>query len=190
MGPAHQGHRLVVGDDLGIVRCIDKLGMKSWDTAAEVSRHGDMDKKLGVRCLAGWAQNWGGHEGTWCAAGTVAGTVSLFQGPAMIPRATLAASEHAAAPVSPITDLLWTQQQPTSSSSAPPTLLSTHRAGIIRMHRQAEACTEATCPWEETTTIQTNTVIDCCAISADQSLLAVGGEGSELTTWDLAKGAA
>jgi hypothetical protein len=165
--------QLMLGDHMGDLHCLMKSSAAAWSEAAVVHRHGELDKGRAVNALSASRPSADGQDAQIVIASRENGDVTLHSAADCSCTATL----RSAAGV-PAIGAEWLDPEACTR------LLAVHQDGSCRAHTR-EADSRA---WSQLRTWQTAANLQCFGLDMDGRRAAVGGQGSELSVWDVEQG--
>jgi hypothetical protein len=178
----NQSASVVVGDDLGVVRCMNLPASHNWGDAVVNASDGTMCKEQAIQCMASLLQGDGGSEGSdsdLVAAGRVDGSVTVHQAPSCRTVTAFKGATSSGGGGDGVTAVCWLPRASTERAA----LLAGHASGQLVLHRhEAE-------DWSTSNVAQCHAQLQCCDVHAAGQLVAFGGEGSVPCVHDVSTGA-
>ena len=168
---------IVVGDDLGVVRCLNMPITRCWGDAVVSASDGTMCKEQAVQCMASHLKDSdsGAEPSDLVAAGRVDGSVTVHAAPSC---RTVATFKAASANAGGVAALCWLPRASAERAS----LLAAHADGNVVLHRHGED------EWSTAAVAQCAAQLQCCDLHSGGQLLATGGDGSMPCVHDLQTG--
>jgi hypothetical protein len=162
----------IFGDHLGVLYSLLKPRAAAWSEASVVHRHGAMDKGHAVNSLSPSVANYCGDAQSILAS-RANGGVTLHSATDCTCLATVKGAGGA-----PVIGADWLD------ALARPRVLSVHQDGCCCVHDQLEGSTD----WTQTCMWQASASVQCFGLDWDRRRAAVGGQGTELSVWDVETG--
>lgn len=167
---------VLVGDDVGVLRCIRRPQDKTWNESSVLCQNGDMDKDRGIVSMS-QACCLGGDT-AFVAVGRRNGTTSIHNADSCIQVASFGTKNHRGDGVASVA---WQE----SSEGG---LIEAQECGSIQRHSPT-AAVSAWDQWEGREVFKCSSGVQCTALHSDGVQLALGCAGAELAVLDLSSGA-
>ncbi|KAI8473720.1 MAG: quinon protein alcohol dehydrogenase-like superfamily [Monoraphidium minutum] len=185
--------RLVAGDELGLLKVVEVPSGPKWDEASVVANWGAPDRKRGVSALVSAAAGLEPAAASIVAVGRLGGGVQVLDGGSGAQVAAWAAGSEAKGSSADALRVVGLhvlgslpptaegQSAADAAAAARLRVLTVSGGGRVSVH-SAAAGQE---PWEASS-FQAAPSVSCSAVSSGGGILAVGGEGCQLSLWDVA----
>ena len=174
-----QNRSCIVGDELGVLRRLEKPHDRSWSEAAVQNSDGAMDKSRAVHCIARQATT-GGHV----AAGRADGSITIHR----VDTCSQVASLPAKARDDAVTSVCWLPPKLQQSGQLP-VLLTSSASGLVCVYEAGKGGEPAEARWKRAAEWQCGSSIDCCQLHPSGDRFAAGGQGREVSIYDAESGA-
>jgi WD40 repeat protein len=170
---------ILVGDDIGVLRCIERPEDRAWGEAVVSSTNGDMDKTQAIQCLS-QAAALSGDVRACVAAGRRDGTTSIHDASSC---SRIISIPAACGDESIVSSLCWLS----SAEPDKPTLLVAHENGKVFKHGPQDIY-DMWGEWYSKAAFQCGNVVQCCDVHSSGRQFAAGGEGTEVCVYDMSTG--
>ena len=179
-----RSHRVLVADELGILRCIDKPQSSGWDSLPVTAIDGNMDKTQGVECMSVSSSCWKDSSRGWIAVGRTSGDVCIHAAGSKVLQQIIKLDAAASIKDSAVSTVAWLD----SYAGAHPALLVIYRNGGTCIYR-CDSDQGGPAHWVLKSSYSAPAAVICCGVSADEKSLAIGCDGCELRILDTETGA-
>mmetsp|Transcript_24417 Transcript_24417/g.67866 ORF Transcript_24417/g.67866 Transcript_24417/m.67866 type:complete len:389 (-) Transcript_24417:35-1201(-) len=177
--PSKPGVRLLVTDELGIVKGVEAQSAKSWERFKVATRWGEPDRQRGIGTMC--ISSRGGLTDTESAVMVVGRGAAGYEVLQPLTGKLLGKVGKALSQSKP--DNVTGVAVVRAGGSLDYSVLSSTASGMLRLHSPPTA--EPSTAWEELSSWSAGQACECLALHSGGDLAAVGGQGSEVAVWSL-----